>query len=229
MSLFIRRYFLQISIILGIFGFLLFYLFSWQVKQGTFTKFSFDTTVRLQGKSPVRLDEVWEDLSYFVSPVLSVVWVGVLTLLGVIIGKTKKAKAAALLIPICFGLMIVAEIYGKLKVESPAPPFFMLKNPTTIFPKYHVQEAYSYPSGHAARSMYLGLVSLGLLLPRLFKRKYIFAMLTVGIVTLIAAISVGKVILGQHWIADTIGGWIVACACVSFALSFWLRLHITKQ
>ncbi len=229
MRLLIRRYFVLLSLTVGLVGLIVFYVFSWQVKQGAFTKLSFDTTVRLQGKSPERLDEVWEDLSYFVSPVNSVIIVGVLTLLGVLIGKTRKAKAAALLIPVFFGLMIAAEIYGKVRVESAAPPFFMLKNPTTLFPKYHVQEDYSYPSGHAARSLYLGLVLLGLVFPRMYKRRYVFGILLLGTLSVVTAISVGKVILGQHWIADTLGGWIIAISCAVFALVLPLKYGLQKN
>lgn len=229
MRQYIRRYFVLISLSISLVGLIVFYVFSWQVKQGTLTKFSFDTTVRLQGKSPERLDEVWEDLSYFVSPVNSVIIVGLLTLLGVLSGRSRKAKAAALLIPVFFGFMIAAEIYGKARVESAAPPFFMLKNPTTIFPKYHVQEEYSYPSGHAARSLYLGLVFLGLVFPKMYKRRYIFGLLSFGTLSVVTAISIGKVILGQHWIADTIGGWIIAVACAVFAVVLPLKFNLQKN
>jgi membrane-associated phospholipid phosphatase len=187
------------------------------VKQERFKQINFDTTVRLQDNIPARFDEPLEDLSFFVSPVLSLVWVSVLTLLSLINLKEKKLYLGALLIPVFFALMITGEIVGKARVESPAPPFFLLKNPTTIFPRYHVQEDYSYPSGHAARLLFFaGIVSY--LLWRTKKRTF-FVICTTVALAIVLVMSLGKVHLGHHWLSDIVGGWIIALAflCFSYA------------
>lgn len=201
-------------LISGFFFLFLFYVFSLQVKNERFKQINFDTTVRLQDNIPARLEEPLEDISFLVSPVLSLFWVGLFTLISLVGIKKRVVYPGALLIPLFFGLMIGAEIVGKSRVESPAPPFFMLKNPTTIFPKYHVQEAYSYPSGHAARSLFFaGLISL-----YTFKRchKLLFICVTSIGLGMVVLMSVGKVFLGHHWLSDIVGGVIVAIGFLCF-------------
>lgn len=212
-----------ITLILGVVFLFLFYVFSYQVKLESFKQINFDITVRLQDKIPSRMDEIFEDMSYFVSPVMSIGFVGLLTVLLFVGIKERKIYPGALLIPLFFGLMIGVEIYGKARVESPAPPFFMLKNPTTIFPKYHVQEAYSYPSGHAARSLFFaGLLSYYFLR---MKKKILFVFSVTVTLLISITMSIGKVYLGHHWLTDIVGGWIIAAGFLSFAV-LSLRFNI---
>lgn len=200
---------------IGVLSLILFYIVSWQVKKDRFKQLNFDTTIRLQDNMPKRLGGYWEDLTFFVEPVPSIVLVGVLTLAALFNFKKKKFHLFALIIPLLFGMVVVTEIYGKAKVESPAPPFFMLKNPTTIFPKFHVQESYSYPSGHAARSLFLAIMAIYIVL-QYTKRKVPLFLATVICLGYVVLVSIGKVFLGQHWLSDIIGGYLVALAFGSF-------------
>lgn len=193
-----------------------FYVFSWQVKNERFKQLNFDTTIRLQDNVPKRLDGYWENISFFVEPVPSIVLVGVLTLAALFNFRKRKFYFLALLIPVLFGLVVVTEIYGKAKVESPAPPFFMLKNPTTIFPMYHVQESYSYPSGHAGRSLFLAIILIFTTCRYTRKWRYLIPIITASM-GYVAVVSIGKVYLGHHWLSDIIGGYLVAMAFGSFA------------
>ena len=105
---------------------------------------------------------------------------------------------AALVIPLAFGLMTLAEIYGKSVVHHPAPPYFLLKNPSSVFPKYYVWENFSYPSGHAARAMFLATV-----LYILTKKR---ARVGIALAIYVSLISLSRVYLGHHWLSDVIGG-----------------------
>jgi undecaprenyl-diphosphatase len=201
---------------MGVFFLFVFYLFSWQVKKDRFKQINFDVTVRLQDKMPKRLDSYWEDLTFFAEPVPSVVLIGLLTLVALFDIKKMKLRPTALIIPLLFGLVVFSEIYGKAKVESPAPPFFMLKNPTTIFPKFFVQEQFSYPSGHAARSLFAAIITV--YLARRYTKNYqTLSLIATCSLSLAALISVAKVYLGQHWLSDVLGGYLVALAFGSFA------------
>ena len=193
----------------------LFYLFSAQVKKGRFQQLNFDTTVRLQDKMPKRFDSYWEDITFFAEPGPSIVIALGLTAVASYDLKKKKFRPGAVSILFLFGLVVFAEIYGKAKVESAAPPFFMLKNPTTIFPKFFVQEQYSYPSGHAARSLFFGITTFYLAW-RYTKKWQNLAVVGLIVGGCVAVISVGKVYLGQHWLSDIIGGYLLALACSSF-------------
>ncbi len=192
----------------------LFYLLSLFVKQERLTRVNFDTTVRLQDNIPRRFDGLFEDMAFLVSPGMSIIIGIALTGLAFFDIRTKRIHVAALIIPLAFVGLLAAEVFGKSRVESPAPPFFMIKNPTTVFPRYHVQEQYSYPSGHAARSMFfVGIASL--IVFRSIRRRSIAFVFLICFLCLSLFISVGKVYLGRHWLSDILGGWILAWAFLS--------------
>jgi membrane-associated phospholipid phosphatase len=206
--------------VVGIVFLFIFYGFSIQVKRERFKQVNFNFTVRLQHNIPDRFAEIFEDTSFVISPSFSLLWLGFITLFSTFDLKSKKLYFGALFIPLFFGLMIGGEILGKSRVESPAPPFFMLKNPVTIFPTYHVQELYSYPSGHAARALFFAGF-IGYLLTRQ-KNKFLFTFWAGILVMAVVFISLGKIYLGHHWLTDIIGGWILASAALSFSYALLL-------
>ncbi len=193
---------------LGVFLLFSFYLFSRQVKRGFLKQTDFNTTVRIQDNVPKRFDETWEDIAFFVTPGPSVAVVGLLTIIALVDWKKKKIRLSALLIPIFFALLVGGEMYGKSVVHHPAPPFFMIKNPTTIFPTYYINEQYSYPSGHTARAVFLGLLSFSLFIihDSIFKNIKLKLAGVVGIIGYIAIVALGRIYLGHHWLSDILGG-----------------------
>lgn len=198
-----------ILLLFGILALFSFYFFSREVKHGFLKQTDFNTTVKIQDKIPKRFDSMWENLAFFVEPGPSVFVCGLFTIVAFVDFKKRKLRWRALLIPLLFGLLVLGEAYGKNVVHHPSPPFFMIKNPSTMFPQFYVNEQYSYPSGHTARAAYLGLVLLSIIslsysTTRANLRRWA---LIVGAVALyIIMIGVGKIYLGQHWLSDVIGG-----------------------
>ncbi len=200
--------------------------FSWWVERGGLKQTDFDITVKIQERVDTSprlrtaqfVGDIMEGSGFFASPEVSVAAVFLLTLLVAVDWKAKKIRVRALLLPVLFGLLVGAELFGKTVVHHPAPPFFMLKNPTTVFPTYHVWEEYSYPSGHAARALFIGLFSFSFFAVRrrVTLRKKVVVGLVAGIYVFF--VSVSRIYLGHHWLSDVAGGWLLGGGMSLFAI-----------
>ncbi|MBI5620395.1 phosphatase PAP2 family protein [Candidatus Gottesmanbacteria bacterium] len=197
-------------LLLGLALVLSFAIFSRYIKRGGLKEIDFAVTVKLQERidnsSRLRLarltGEVMEGATFFASPLISVIAIIIITFITLF--KRKKWRMVALAIPLIFGLMTLAEIYGKSVVHHPAPPFFLLKNPTTVFPKYYVWEDFSYPSGHAARAIFLAVTSFFLFPFSFFQGKRLWIFIALG--GYVILISVSRIYLGHHWLSDVLAG-----------------------
>lgn len=198
-------------IILGaaVFFLLCFYVFSRQVKHGFLKQEDFNFTVVLQNHVPQRFDSVWEMIALPVTPTPSIFVAGIITLLALVDFKKKKIRFRALAIPLLFGLVVLGEMYGKSVVTHPSPPFFMIKHPTTIFPQFYVNAQYSYPSGHTARAVFLGMALFTILAGpyELWKKNWWkTGIIAACVLAYIFAVAISRIYLGEHWLSDVIGG-----------------------
>lgn len=190
-----KKLFLLISFL----TFFFFILFSYLVHKDIFTQIDFDTTVRLQDNIARRFDEflsLFSDIGNF-EPML--------TLLVIVLLVRKKLWG--IIVFALFGLLHIIELFGKLFVEHLPPPEFLLRVKHLVeFPQFHVRSEFSYPSGHAARAVFLTLI-LGLIAARskkLTQTQKIFIISILGIYDIVMLVS--RVYLGEHWVSDVIGG-----------------------
>lgn len=204
---------------------IIFYFFSRSVKYGFLKQTDFNTTVKIQERvdksSRLRLagfvDNILEGSTFLASPEMSVIAVGIFTLWVMIDIRKKKIRLRALAIPLLFGLLILGEIYGKSVVHHPAPPFFMIKHPTTIFPQFYINEQFSYPSGHTARAVFLALVIWLLIMQQsnnITMRKKLWIVVGLGIY--VSLVSVSRIYLGHHWLSDIVGGGLLGLGLGTF-------------
>lgn len=209
----------KISVLLiAIILFASFTVFSRFVKKGTFRDIDFAVTVKIQEgidksahlRTSALIGDILEGAVVLASPGVSVAAVMVLTGWAVVTGKGRK-KITAFLIPVAFLGLVMAEMYGKSVVHHPSPPFMFLKNPITHFPVYYSVEDFSYPSGHAARAVFLSLTALSTLsFSRLSRR--IFGLTAVIFAVYVGLVSMSVIYLGHHWASDVFGGWIAGAA-----------------
>lgn len=229
----------HLSLILGVVCILLFAGFSKYIKQGGFKGADLAASVKIQERidnsSRLRLahavGEVMEGSTFFASPGITVVVVLALTAWAGIDLKKKRVRVGALLIPLMLTLLVGAEVYGKSVVHHPAPPFYMIKNPTTIFPKYYINDEFSYPSGHAARAVFMGVLfySLFLIHNSQFKRKKVHALLAIGILGYILLVATSRIYLGHHWLSDIIGGGLLGLGCALLGVALLLPAKKTTD
>ena len=149
---------------------------------------------------------IMEGATFFASPEFTVIGTLLITAILFYDQSKKRWRLVALLIPFALVLIVAAEVLGKTVVHHPSPSFTMIKHPTTIFPANYINEQFSYPSGHAARAVFLALIAW-MLLPALGvskNRKRFGIGIFLGLY--VAIVSVSRIYLGHHWFSDVLGG-----------------------
>lgn len=194
---------------LGMFGF-----YTLLVKLDKFTQLDFNLTVKIQDYVPVGLSELFHGFSAL-GHVGSMSIILLLTLVFLL-----KNKIAALPIMFLFYAGQGAEFFLKKVLLHPGPPFqFHRVGEGVFFDKDYVVPGSSYPSGHSFRAMFLAVIGIYLIYKKhgWDMRTYIAAGVLSGIAVCIMA---AKVVLGEHWTTDIVGGALLGAATAFFALLF---------
>ncbi len=196
-------------------GFLVcFFLFSLLVKKHFLTQFDFNMSVRVQDDTPIKLYKVYQ----FFSLLASVQGMTII-LAAILLFRKQIIKGIAILS--IFLSSHVVEIFGKVFINHPPPPFMFYKHLDASiynFNKYYVQNGNSYPSGHSFRTVFVAIIFIYTVWQIKRLSPLLKNLLSLGAIAVIFIVCVSRVSLGEHWTSDVIGGGLFGLASGIFSL-----------
>lgn len=206
--------------LLATFIFIFFIYFSYLVAKEAFTQFDFDTTVKLQDKIPQRFDLLFSFFSVLGSAeITGIIWIMIFIIL--LVKRFFFSAFSLFLLP----LALAIEVFGKLFVHHPAPPYLFYKGVLDVnFPLQFTHTDYSYPSGHLTRTAFLTVFLITYIFFR--ENKFTNTFFIPVLAGILVVMCVSRIYLGEHWTSDVIGGSLIG---ISFGMLSGITLPLKKE
>ncbi len=196
---------------ISILSFGLYILFSSIINRYKIVLFDNFVTVFLQTRTPENTSFAFKIFSVLGS--FEVTCAATLLIAGYLFFLKKKRWLAISFLFIFLTLPV--EMIGKWFWYHPGPPeTFYRKSFHLILPSGFVRTDFSYPSGHSARTMFLCFLTF-FAMPRTKWRAWGRA----AIFLFLSVMLFSRIVLGEHWATDVIGGALLGIAVASAGLS----------
>jgi undecaprenyl-diphosphatase len=199
-------------VLAGLFFFVLFAAFTLIVRGDYLKDFDFNTTVRLQQHTPLRLDPLFSFLSVIGRLEYTAGALAVILIL--------RRKIWGIFVFILFGFTHVFELVGKTILDHPSPPHMFLRSQYSDFPGLSVHTDASYPSGHSLRIIFITVVILYFFLSSKRLSNFWKIVMSCTMIIFAGVMVYSRITLGEHWTTDVIGGSFLGAAVGLLSLVF---------
>lgn len=197
----------------GVVAGLVFLFFTILVKKDLFTTIDFNITVKIQDKIPKRVDQFLEIFSFLAKGEV----IGLILVVFLLLRK----KVQDIAVFFFFAVAHIIEFLGKKFVNQPTPPFLFYRAEDLPLFRDYIKPGFSYPSGHTMRAVFISVIfSYAIYSSNKFPKgaKHIFFL---SLLFFVFTVSLTKIVLGQHWPTDIVGGALLGLTFACFSLYFF--------